>query len=688
MDLFAQRKQYENTERMKWLIAEINRHNKLYHDQDAPEISDLEFDALFRELQALEAQYPNVVFGNSPTKKVGAVAQRGFKPARHVPPMLSLANAFTDEDVKDFVERIQRFLNLPTSPVLAGEYKIDGVSCNLTYTGDGLLHLAATRGDGDVGEDITANVLKIQDIPPQLSGDRIPAMVEIRGEIYMNRADFEKLNEEQVARGEKVFANARNAAAGSLRQINPDITAQRRLKFFAYQVGQYQSESYHEDKRLSSLTGFIELFENWGFKTVPNRQKLNSLEEILAWYHEVEKKRPTLPFGIDGVVYKVDDISLQQRLGFVARAPRWAIAHKFPAEQVTTVLEGIEIQVGRTGVLTPVARLTPVAVGGVVVSNATLHNEDYITDRDIRVGDTVFVERAGDVIPKVVSVVQAKRPGGTAPYAFPKQCPVCGSPAERDDEAAARRCTNHLGCSAQREAALLHFVGRHQADIEGLGEKLLQRLLLLGWVKTPADIYRLHERRDALAALDGYGEKSAHKLLKAIDAARVLPLPRFVAALGIPMVGNQVAILIAQKVLSLQALMAMVDNGRLHELDEVDGIGPQIVASIEHFFDQPANRHQVEDMLASGVVVTDVVPVEGQGPFAGKTVVLTGTLTGMTRDEAKARLQALGAKVSSAVSAKTDYVVAGAEAGSKLKAATALGVTILDEETFMARLRG
>ncbi len=678
-DLFAHADGVEQVRaRMAHLVAEVRRHNALYHTHDTPEISDADFDALFRELQQLEAKYPHLALRDSPTKQVGSTVKESFSTAAHRVPMLSLGNAFADEDVADFAERVQRFLNLPAMPALVVEDKVDGVSCSLTYE-KGALVRALTRGDGETGEDVTANIRTLRKVPAHLPPP-CPDAIEIRGEVYMTRADFEDLNTRQQAAGDKVFANARNAAAGSLRQLDAGITAARPLRFFAYAFGYVSDESAfttHTDQ-LAALT-------RWGFVVPPDIRTFDTVDGLLDFYRHKMTTRHALPYAVDGVVYKVDSLELQRRLGFVARAPRWAIAHKFPAEQATTVLDGIDLQVGRTGVLTPVARLRPVPVAGVMVSNATLHNEDYIRERDIRIGDTVFVERAGDVIPKVIGPVPERRPAGAVPYVFPPECPACGTPSVRPDGEAARRCPNHFGCPAQQEATLLHFVARDNADVEGLGEKMVQKLIAEGVLATPADVYRLRAHTDRLMALDGYGEKSITNLLVAIEACRQLGFVRFVSALGIPMVGPQVATLLGEKFGTFEALQ----NAVLHtpdELDAIDGIGPRIVESLRRFLTEPHNAQKVADLCTEVTVLPYVPPQRRQTFFTGKTVVLTGTLTRMTRDEAKARLVEAGAKVASSLSAKTDVLIAGADAGSKLSKATELGVPVMGEDDFLAKL--
>lgn len=659
---------------IKRLTAEINRHNQLYHEEDAPQISDAEFDALVRQLEKLEAEHPDLIQPDSPSHKVGGAVKSEFKTAEHRVAMLSLSNAFENDEIEDFIARIKRFLGLDKMPEIICEPKIDGVSCSLTYE-NGALVQALTRGDGKTGEDITANIRTIKTIPHTLKGKNWPESVDIRGEVYMEGEDFEALNKQRVADDEKVFANARNAAAGSLRQLDSRVTQKRPLKFFAYALG-------HSSEKFSCHSEELESLRSWGLTTPPETHVFQDMKALLDNYQRMVEARYDLSFAVDGLVYKVNDKSLQQRLGFVARAPRWAIAHKFPAEQATTVLEDIQIQVGRTGVLTPVARLKPVHVGGVTVSNATLHNQDYIKERDIRIGDTVFVERAGDVIPKVVAPVAEKRPKGTEAYDFPTMCPACGSQAVRLEGEAAWRCMNKMNCPAQLEALLMHFVGRKQFDIDGLGEKQIQKFIGLGWLESPADIFHLQDYADEMRELEGYGDKSVDNLLAAIEASKTIALPRFVAALGIPLVGEQVATLLASRYASLDRL-AQVARENVEELEAIDGIGPRLAESLLDFFVEEHNRELLRQLEQAGVVVEDyTAPQTADNPFKGKTVVLTGALEGMSRDEAKARLQTLGAKVSSSVSGKTDYVVAGAEPGSKLKKANELGVSVLDEAQF------
>lgn len=678
-------KKEENIEqKMQWLVDEINRHNDLYHTKDNPEVSDAEYDLMVRELQKLEDAFPLLADPKSPTNKVGHTPLSSFQTVEHKVPMLSLGNAFSESEVSDFIERIKRFLTLDTMPEIVAEPKIDGLSCSLTYK-NGILVQALTRGDGKKGEDITLNVKTIKNIPHKLKGDikNIPEIVDVRGEVYIGRSDFERLNETQASNGLKVFANARNAAAGSLRQLNSAVTATRPLQFFAYALG----GGITDRSNFEQHTDELEAIKSWGFTDVPHSKVLNSVKSIMKWYEQIIKDKLTWDFDIDGIVYKVNDINLQKRLGFIAKAPRWAIAHKFPAEQVTTVLEKIEMQVGRTGVITPVARLTPVAVGGVIVSNATLHNEDYIEDRDIREGDTVFIKRAGEVIPKVQSVVLTKRPQNSKKFVFPAVCPACNSRLIRSEGESAYRCINHLNCNAQVEARITHFVSKKCFDIDGFGKKQAEFFLKEGFVNNIVDIFRLKQHEEKLKTLDGFGAKSIDKLLESIEKSKQVSLPRFMGSLGIHMVGEQVAILLAEKHPSIGVLQEFIKENP-NEIADIDGIGHKIMSNLQQFFNEPHNQKMLDELLAEGVVVAEYNPIKAirGSAFTGKTVVLTGTLTNMSRAEAKARIQELGGKVSSSVSAKTDFVVAGESAGSKFKKAESLGVTILDESLFLDKL--
>ncbi len=683
------------------LAAAIAHHDRLYYQSDAPEISDAEYDDLRRRNDAIEARFPELIREDSPSKRIGAAAAEGFGKIRHRVPMLSLGNAFADEDVVDFAARVHRFLGLSDSDPVAftAEPKIDGLSISIRYE-NGKLVEAATRGDGAEGERVTDNVRTIKDIPHTLKGGNVPAIAEIRGEIYMSHAEFKALNESQAASGGKIFANPRNAAAGSLRQLDPAITASRPLRFFAYAWGEMP------ELPADTQHGMIAAMHRWGLPVNPLTRRCVTTDDLLAFYRDMGEKRATLGYDIDGVVYKVDRLDLRERLGFVSRSPRWAIAHKFPAEQATTILRAIEIQVGRTGSLTPVAKLEPVTVGGVVVSNATLHNEDEIARKDIRVGDTVVVQRAGDVIPQVVSVVLDKRPKSAAQFHMPHACPVCGSHAVREADAAegergvVRRCTGGLICPAQAKERLKHFVSRLAFDIEGLGEEKIELFFDEGLLRTPADIFTLQER-DAksnapLKTRKGFGAKSVDKLFAAIDARRKIGMERFLYALGIRYIGEQTAKDLAKAYGSLtefrKAVDAAVAGGQDSEayadIDNIEGIGETVVDALIDFFSEPHNVEAVEALLAE----IEVQPYERiaavSSPVTGKTVVFTGTLERLSRNEAKAQAERLGAKVAGSVSKKTDYVVAGAEAGSKLTKAQELGVTVLTEDEWIALIGG
>lgn len=653
------------------LRFEITRHNALYHTEDAPEVSDAEYDALVKDLEKLEEKHPHFKSKNSPTQKAGAAPKRGFETAAHKVAMLSLSNAFSDEDMKEFVLRIQRYLGVDTFIPLYGELKIDGASCALHYENRKLVK-ALTRGDGKAGEVITENVMTITDIPKNLP-EGFPQNIEVRGEIYMRGDDFEELNRKQAEADKKVFANARNAAAGSLRQLDSKITAERPLKFFAYSlIGKSDAYASHSEE--------MKLLGEAGFALPPEAELIKSEETLYGHYKRISEKRQNLAFGIDGLVYKVDDLKRQERLGFVAKAPRWAIARKFPAEQVTTVLKDIEIQVGRTGVLTPRAVLEPAHVGGVMVSHATLHNEDYVKDLDIRIGDTVFIERAGDVIPKVRSVVEAKRPDDAMAFKMPKKCPVCASHAVRPEGEAATRCMNHLNCPAQVEAGIIYAASKGVFDIDGLGEKQIQLFMEKGWLKQVPDIFGLKNHEHEMRNLDGFGDKSVDKLMASIESSRTIDMPRFIAGLGIPMVGVQVATLMAEAHGSWAELQSIMKEGA-GKLGSIDGIGPKIIENIHMFMDEPHNVALLDAYAEAGVIVESyIAPDRIESELTGKTVVITGTLTTMTRTEAKARLQAMGAKVSGAISASTDVLIAGEKAGSKLKKAESLGVEVWDEE--------
>ncbi|WP_395022243.1 NAD-dependent DNA ligase LigA [Dongia sp.] len=673
------------------LAMEIGHHRALYYQKDAPEVSDAEFDALMQRNEAIEQRFPALKRADSPSDKVGAAPASGFAKVKHLEPMLSLDNAFSREDVEDFLGKIRRFLGIkPEVDIpLALEPKMDGLSANLRYE-DGELAVGATRGDGAVGEDITQNLRQIADVPHKLKG-KAPKVVEIRGEVFMTKAGFLKMNAEREAQGEATFMNPRNAAAGSVRQMDPRITKARPLRFFAYSFGHAQGYDWPK-----THTELLKQLKAWGFATNPLNSHAHDLDGVMKFYDKMQLDRAELDYDIDGVVYKVDDLALQERLGFVGRAPRWAIAHKFAAEQAITKLNEIFISVGRTGVLTPIAFLEPVNVGGVMVSKATLHNEDEIARKDIREGDKVIVQRAGDVIPQVVGVVEDPKARRAAPFDFKKKikgvCPVCGSHAIREEGGAAWRCTGGLVCPNQATERLRHFVGRGAFDIDGFGDKTIKEFFDLDWVKSPADIFKLERHRKALLEREGWGEASVQKLMDAIEARRTIALDRFIYALGIPQVGEVTARLLAKHYLTFKAFReAMVEAGTVgsqarQDLDEINGIGPSVVDDLTAFFGEKHNT-KVIDALEAEVEIEEFVPVvAADSAIAGKTVVFTGTLEKMTRNEAKARAESLGAKVGGSVSSKTDYLIVGADAGSKAKKAAELGVKTLTEDEWLAMI--
>jgi DNA ligase (NAD+) len=684
------------------LAAEIARHNRLYHAEDAPEISDADYDALVRRNRELEEAFPDLVRGDSPSRQVGAAPSGHLSKVRHALPMLSLDNAFSDEVVADFIARVRRFLSLPADAELAltAEPKIDGLSCSLRYE-KGALVLAATRGDGTTGEDVTANARTIADIPDRIEG--APEMFEIRGEVYMSKADFTALNARLLAEADdpakaRQFANPRNAAAGSLRQKDAAVTAARPLRFYAHGWG--------EASKLPAGTqeGVMRAIASWGVPIADDLARFTDLDGLLAHYRSIEAKRADLGFDIDGVVYKVDDLDRQRRLGQVARAPRWALAHKFPAEKAETVLEAIDIQVGRTGKLTPVARLKPVSVGGVTVTNATLHNKDEIERLGVRVGDRVRIQRAGDVIPQVLENLtpEAERPA----YAFPDHCPECGSEAVREEGEVDVRCTGGLICPAQRVERLRHFVSRHALDIEGLGITNIESFFRDGLLQSPADIFRL--TKDKLLARERWAEVSAQNLVDAIDAKRRPPLDRFLYALGMRHVGEVTARDLARRYTSWTGFRSMIDRAvearaaltqAIGETDEkyrkrrndaaaavieTPGIGGEVAGALCDFFEEPHNQEVLDDLFSAGVEPADLVWETKSSPVTGKTLVFTGSLETLSRDEAKAQAEALGAKVAGSVSAKTDLLIAGPGAGSKLKKAAELGIEVIDEAAWNA----
>ena len=682
MSEFENLSEAEAANELMRLAKAIAHHNKLYHAHDAPEISDAEFDALVRRNNELEAVFPHLVRADSPNAQVGAAVEASpLSKVTHAKRMMSLDNAFSDEDVEDFVARVRRFLNLPadTSVALTAEDKIDGLSCSLRYE-NGELVQAATRGDGQVGEDVTANVRTIADIPHRLSGN-VPAVFEVRGEVFMAKADFEALNARLLAEADdpekaRQFANPRNAAAGSLRQKDPLVTASRPLRFLAHGWGEVSamlSESQY---------GVMQAITEWGIPVSPFLKQVDGALGALAHYREIEQQRADLPYDIDGVVYKVDRLDWQERLGFVAKAPRWAIAHKFPAEQAETTLEAIDIQVGRTGKLTPVGRLKPVTVGGVVVSNVTLHNRDEIARLGVRPGDRVKVQRAGDVIPQIVE--NLTRDTVLPEYHFPDHCPECGSEAVAEEGEVDVRCTGGLICPAQRVERLKHFVSRTALDIEGLGEKTIQEFFDLGWLHSPADIYRLGKHRAEILGRDGWQEKSVDNLLNAIEAKRVPDAARLLFGLGIRHVGAVTARDLLKNFQTLPRLREVATSKAGEaELTQIDGIGPVVAEALREFFHEPHNVEVWEDLLQQVSPPDYIVEVKASS-VSGKTVVFTGALETMSRDEAKAQAEALGAKAAGSVSAKTDLVVAGPGAGSKLKKAQELGIEVIDEAAWAA----
>ncbi len=668
------------------LAEAIAFHDQRYHGDDAPVVTDADYDALVARNGELEAVFPALVRSDSPSLRVGTPAADGFGKIRHARPMLSLNNGFTDDDIIDFSTRIRRFLSLGEDDALAftAEPKIDGLSLSLRYE-KGRLTQAATRGDGTEGEDVTANVRGVSAIPATLGGSP-PDILEVRGELYMDRRDFIALNAAQKQADGKIFANPRNAAAGSLRQKDASVTASRNLQFFAYALGEVSTPlaSTHADSLVA--------LKSFGFSVNELSTRCTNCDALLAHYTKIGSQRADLGYDIDGVVYKVDRHDYQERLGQVARAPRWALAHKFPAEQAETVLNAIDIQVGRTGALTPVARLAPVTVGGVVVSNATLHNENEIRRKDIRVGDRVVIQRAGDVIPQVVRVLTEMRQPDSAEFVFPDSCPECDAPAIRPEGEAVRRCTNALDCPEQRFEWLKHFVSRDAFDIEGLGARQIDQFVTLGWVSRPADIFRLAARRDDMVGLDGYGDISINNLLAAIEARRSIGFERVIFALGIRQIGQATARLLALHYETPGALMAATapdadQDTSAAELVEIDQIGDSMVADFMGFFTREGNRDAVSDLFAQISIIPPERPTD-DSPVSGKTIVFTGTLIGMSRAEAKARAEGLGAKVSGSMSAKTDFLVAGADAGSKARKAAALGVTILSEEEWLTMIGG
>ncbi|MBB5073148.1 DNA ligase (NAD+) [Bartonella callosciuri] len=705
---------FEAESELEWLAKEIARHDVLYNTNDQPEISDAEYDALRRRNAEIEALFPELIRADSPSHKIGAPVSEKFEKSVHAQPMLSLDNAFSSDDVSEFVERLRRFLRLPETQILeiTAEPKIDGLSLSLRYE-KGRLICAATRGDGYVGENVTVNARTISDIPKVLQGS-FPDIIEVRGEVYMGREDFQALNRSQQEKGKLTFANPRNAAAGSLRQLDSRITASRKLRFFAYAWGEVSKMP------AKSQMEMMKKLKEYGFVINPLTKAFKTVEEIISYYHDIEECRHSLNYDIDGVVYKVNDLMLQVRLGFVSRSPRWAIAHKFPAEKAMALLEDIDIQVGRTGALTPVARLAPITVGGVVITNASLHNEDYIKGighkgepiregRDIRVGDTVIVQRAGDVIPQIVDIIAAKRPKEASAFVFPHMCPACGSHAVREVGEAVRRCTGGLICPAQAIERIRHFVSRNAFDIEGLGKKQVEFFFHVQdetlCIRTPADIFTLQRRQEKsltrLENMEGFGTVSVRKLYDAINARRKIPLSRFLFALGIRHVGEVNARRLARtyrnytafKTAAMAATMPCdkVDaegNEAWMELTNIEGIGSQVGGAIIDFYQEAHNREVLSVLLEEVTPLDEEPTMTISSPVAGKAIVFTGTLARMSRDEAKALAERLGAKTSASLSKKTDLLVAGPGAGSKLAKAQELGVEVIDEESWFQLIEG
>ncbi len=663
------------TDKARSLRELLERYNYAYHALDTPEVSDAKYDALLQDLRDLEREHPELITPDSPTQRVGASPLVAFGEIKHRVPMLSLDNAFSEQEVRDFDRRVRERLNTSEPIRYSAEPKLDGLAVSATYE-NGRFTQGATRGDGETGEDITQNLRTIAALPLRLRGKGFPRVLEVRGEVFMPRERFERFNAQAAVRGDKVFVNPRNAAAGSLRQLDARITAQRPLDIFIYGTGHVQDGSLPvtHGQTMQSL-------RNWGFKLCPESRIVESLEECLRYYEEIGARRDALPYQIDGVVYKVDELELRRRLGFVARAPRWAIAHKYPAEEEITVIRDIEFQVGRTGALTPVARLAPVFVGGVTISNATLHNMDEVERKDVRIGDSVVVRRAGDVIPEVVRVMIERRPASAVKVLLPGQCPVCGSPVVRDEQQAVARCTGGRSCAAQRVEEIKHFAARRALDIQGLGDKLIEQLSASGIVKSPADLWDL--QADQLQQLERMGEKSAQKILKSIQASKRTTFPRFLYALGIRDVGEATASALAQHFETLEALQ----SASKEQIEEVPDVGPVVARNVVAYLQEPENRRLLERLRAAGVTWPAIVRASAAGGLAGKTLVLTGTLSGMSREAAQAAIMDAGGKVTGSVSAKTSYVVAGTDPGSKLKKANDLGVAILDEAGLLELLR-
>ena len=653
----------------------LDRYNYRYHALDDPEVPDAEYDKLMLELRALETEYPELLSPDSPTQRVGAAPVAAFGAVKHGLAMLSLDNAFSEEDVRDFDRRIRERLERSDSVRYSAEPKLDGLAISARYE-NGVFVQGATRGDGETGEDITQNLRTIKALPLKLRTDRPPRQLEVRGEVFMPLAGFERFNQEALARGEKSFVNPRNAAAGSLRQLDPKMTAARPLDLFIYSLGIVEGGAL---PALHSET--LQALRQWGFKICPQSRVVDGIDGCLQYYRDMGAHRAQLPYQIDGVVYKVDDLELQRRLGFVSRAPRWAVAHKFPAEEALTTVRDIEFQVGRTGALTPVARLEPVFVGGVTVSNATLHNMDELARKDVRVGDTVVIRRAGDVIPEVARMLPERRLAGAVPVKLPSNCPVCGSPVVREADQAVARCSGGRICAAQRKEEIKHFASRRALDIQGLGDKLVEQLVDRDWVRTPADLFALPAEQ--LATLERMGEKSALKLQSAISAAKHTSLARFLYGLGIRDVGEATALALAQHFGDIAALRGAGDQ----EIQRVEDVGPVVAKNVAAYFRDPENSSIVDRLLAAGLSWPAPAPVKASAEWGGKTFVLTGTLETLTREAAAEAITGRGGKVSGSVSKKTHYVVAGADAGSKLKKAQQLGIAVLDEAQFLTMLK-
>ena len=658
------------------LCGLINKFNYQYHTIDNPEVSDSEYDRLFRELKQIENNYPALLTLDSPTQRVGGQVLDKFSQVSHSLPMLSLDNMFNEADLKAFDKRVKDWLNSENTPTYVAEPKLDGLAISLRYE-QGILVQAATRGDGNVGEDVTVNTRTISSIPLKLIGSGIPEVIEIRGEIFIPKLGFEFLNKQQISDGKKPFVNPRNAAAGSLRQLDSRITANRPLEIYCYGLGEIKGLAEMPESHSAAMS----MIEKWGCRISPELQKVSSIKACEAYIKQIGERRDTLAYDIDGVVFKVDDLYLQQRLGFVSRAPRWAIAHKFPAQQEMTTVEGIEIQVGRTGALTPVARLSPVFVGGVTVSNATLHNQDEIDRKDIRISDTVIVRRAGDVIPEVVQVVLSKRQEKSKPFTLPNRCPICDSEAERLEGEVILRCTGGLYCPAQRKEAIKHFASRKAIDVDGLGDKIIEQLVDKGLVDDPADLFTL--KIGQLSTLERMGDKSAENIINAIDLAKKTKFSSFLYSLGIREVGETTARSLAKHFLTLDALKEADEE----VLIGIEDVGPIVAHSIVTFFHQPHNQEVIERLLMAGLEWPKEQQQLTNTVLSGKIVVLTGTLEELSRSEAKEKLLALGAKVASSVSKNTDYVVAGRDAGSKLTKAEGLGVKVVDESTLIEWIR-